>query len=206
MSESQINAYFIDDDLIKNSFSSKDNALVKQVFSDPNGLINNFSSGFSGKNLSDAIRDLIYGDEEDGYAFHYSFALWIVIDTIAKERPKEPHIPYPFLDLYEFNELLEENTSCLQLLEIFRSLNNEVDNKFPYQLNNWGDLPGFAYISNLDTRVLASEINRLVLAIEEEDEWTLDIEDSDDILHILSWLRQAATNEKNILLVLEGSL
>ena len=206
MSESQVNAYFIDDDLVQNSFSSKDDILLEKVISDPSELIENFSPRFSNKNLSEAVKELIYGEEKEGYPFHYSFALWIVVDAIAERRPKKPHISYPFIDLYDFNESLEENTSYSQLLEIFKSLNNEENNKFPYQLMEWGDVPGFAYISKSELEAMKSEIKSLKSEIKKEKEWTYDIEEPDDVLHILSWLEQASKKKKNLLLVMEGSL
>lgn len=206
MSEYQVDAYFVDDDLVQNTFASKDERLLKKVVSDPNGLITEFSQRFSGKELSEAIRELIYGEEKDGYPFHYSFALWIIVDAVAERRPKKPHIPYPFMDLYDFNEMLEAMASYPQLLELFKSLNNEVENTFPYQLRQWGDLPGFAYVSRSRLLAMKEEIKALKTEIKKRREWTNNIEEPDDVVRILSWLELALKKKQNLLLVMEGSL
>lgn len=206
MSESQVNAYFVDEDLIHNGFSSKNAKVLERVLSDPNGLIERFSPRFSNKSLADAVRELVNGEEQKGYPFHNSFALWIIVDATAERRPHKSHIPTPFIDLYEFNELLEDQGIYAQLLEVFRSLNYEVHNKFPYRLIEWGDLPGFAYVSVADLEGLKNEIVNLELAFENEKEWTLGIEEPDDVLQILAWLQQALKTKQDILLVMEGDL
>lgn len=206
MSESQVNAYFIDDNFVGNTFSSKDEQLLKKVISDPNQLIEEFAPRFSNKTLPEAVRELIYGEEQEGYPFHYSFALWIIVDALAEARPKKPHIPYPFTDLYEFNALLEERGTYPQLLTVFQSLNNEVDNTFPYQLRQWGDLPGFAYVPRAGLAAMKDEISGLKSELKKPKGWALEVEEPDDIVHILNWLERAAKKKENILMVMEGSL
>ena len=109
-------------------------------------------------------------------------------------------------DLYDFNETLEKNASFPLLLELFRSLNNQENNTFPYQLIDWGDVPGFAYISESELVTMQGEIKKLKSEIKKGKEWTDDIEEPADILKILSWLQQASNKQENILLVMEGSL
>lgn len=167
---------------------------------DPNGILAEYSPRFSGLTLSEATADLINGTEKDKLPFHYSFALWIITDALSKERPSKPNIPYPFIDLYDLNEALEDHTSYTQLLSVFEPLNNQGKNKFPYQLKAWGDVPGFSYISKFDAKKLSSEVTSLKSDIESGgkggNSWIDDIEEPDDILQILSWLNEAEEKTK----------
>lgn len=210
MSESQVNAYFIDDHFVENTFGSKDTNLLQTVLADPSGKIANYSPRFSGLTLAEAATDLVNGVEKDKRPFHYSFALWIIIDALCKERPNQPHIPYPFMDLYDFNDALEAQTSYAQLLTTFEHLNKQGINTFPHQLKTWADIPGFAYLSKSDIKKLLPEIRKLTSDIKNEEgirnRWTLGIEEPEDVLQILGWINEAAKKDKNLLLVMEGDL
>lgn len=199
-------AYFIDDDFVQNNVSSQDDNLLGKVMSDPSGMIEDFSPRFSKKDLPQAIKELIHGQEEQGYPFHYSFALWTIVDALAESKPKKPHIPYPFIDLYDFNELLEMQSSYPALLEIFKSLNYEIYNKFPYQLSEWGDMPCFAYIAKSELEVVSNEIKTFKSEVKAKKTWINDIESIEDITHVLSWIEQADKKKENLLLVMEGDL
>lgn len=205
MSESQVDAYFIDDNFAQTNIASKDERITKQVLTDAQQLLELYSPRFSGLTLSQAVADLVNGEEQDNRPFHYSFALWAIIDARADGRPNSAHISYPFMDLYDFNELLESKQSFPSLLKIFESLNNEGTNAFPYQLKSWGDMPGFAYIPRQD-KALKGEIQALKADLNSEKPWTDRIEEPDDLLQILSWIEEAISQDKNLVMVMEGSL
>jgi len=206
VSESQFSAYFIDKELIESSFSSEDHALLARVTADPNGLISDFSGRFSGKTLQQAIRDLIFGQEQPGHPFHNSFALWIIVDALVSDRPPKPDITDSFVDLYDFNEALAENGNYPNVLNIFQALNAEIENAFPFQLFEWADVPGFAYIGQSDLKVVANESKKLIAEIKSQSGWVEEIEEPNDLLKVLRWLEDAKTENKNLLIVMEGPL
>lgn len=206
MSESQVNAYFVTNAILEKGFSSGDPRALEKVLADKNGFLESFSSRFSRKTLREAVQDLVNGKEEENLPFHYSFALWIIVDGLAEKRPSNPHIPPPFLDLYDFNALLAKQEKYGNIAQIFLSLNNEIPNAFPHQLKQWGDMPGFAYLDYESLQKVEKEIKELKADFEQEKEWTLEIEEPGDIEKILGWLEEALSKKENVFLVLEGDL
>lgn len=206
MSESQVDAYFISDTFAQENIASKNPDVVTSVLKKSKDLLETYSPRFSGLTLEQAVDDLVNAKEQDNRPFHYSFALWAIINAQADSRPADPHIPYPFMDLYDFNEILEAQGSFKGLLSIFESLNNQVSNNFPYQLKAWGDIPGFAYLPRNISPSLKKEIQQLRNDIDNDKSWTIDIEEPEDLERILSWIEDAIAKDKNLVLIMEGDL
>ena len=67
-------------------------------------------------------------------------------------------------------------------------------------------MPGIAYVESKDAEALRKEIDRLKEELEDDADWTLDIEEPDELMQILDWLTEAADKQLNICLVLDGDL
>ncbi len=205
MAENQLNAYFVDEALIKRGFGSGSAEVIDSVLEDRNGLVASYRERFSGKTLEEAIADLVNGYEADNWPFHYSFGLWIIVDSLAGQRPDEPRSEL-FVDLYGFNEALEEQSAFPLLSAFFKALNNEAPNDFPYQLKSWGDMPCFAYADYARIARMAPELARFSTALADEESWLDKVDDLEDLEVVVAWLEQALEEKRNLMLVLEGSL
>jgi hypothetical protein len=209
MSEYSVEAYFISKETIKNSFGSKDKNLLDRVLKDKSRIIKTFQDRFDEKTLAEAVADSINGKREGDHQFHYAFAAWAIVAAAAEGRPKKPSIGAPFISLYDFCDVLEEQDTFPKLLKVFQTLNGD-DAKYglPLKPSINAQIPGFAYLESKDLRAMLKEITQLKNDIEEEteDSWTLDIEETDDLIQILDWLIEAEEKQQSICLVMEGDL
>ena len=207
MSEYSVEAYFLSRDTVKQTFGSKNQTVLKRVLEDESRIIKNHKDRFSGKTLAEAVADAIEGKIEDKYDFHNAFAAWAVIAATADGRPENPSIGAPFMSLYDVCDALEEGGSYKKLLKVFRALNGEgTEYILPTGTKTRAAMPGIAYVESKDAEALRKEIDRLKEELEDDADWTLDIEEPDELMQILDWLTEAADKQLNICLVLDGDL
>ena len=207
MSEYRVDAYFLEKKAIQEAVGSKSQELKERILLDKSEIISESSGRFSGKDVKVAINELVDGNIEQGFPFHYSFATWALIDEISETRPENPFIGYPFIDLYNVVELLEEKGIYPKLKSVFESLNG-MNSAFdlPIDIGEWGDIPCITYLESVDS-TLAEEASQMKDDINNDANWTLDLEeDLEDIEQILDWLLQAHNLNKSICLVMEGDL
>jgi hypothetical protein len=207
MSEYSVEAYFLSRDTIKQTFGSKDQTVLKRVLEDKSRIIKNHKDRFSGKTLAEAVADVIEGKIEAKYDFHNAFAAWAVIAETADGRPENPSIGAPFMSLYDVCEVLEEEGGYKKLLKVFRALNGEgTKYALPTEMKIRAAMPCIAYIESEDAESLRKEIDRMREELEDDADWTLDIDEPDELTQILDWLTEAAEKQQNICLVLDGDL
>jgi hypothetical protein len=207
MSEYRVDAYFLEKKAIQEAVGSKNQNLKEQILLDKSEIISQFSGRFSGKELKVAVGELVDGNIEKGFPFHYSFSTWALVDTISESRPDNPLIGYPFIDLYDFVEILVNEKLYPKLKDIFESLNG-MNSKFdlPIDIGEWGDVPCISFLETID-KSIAEEAGQMKDDINNEEDWTFEFDDDlEDIEQILDWLLQAHNLNKSTCLIMEGDL
>ncbi|MAU16005.1 MAG: hypothetical protein CMH46_10765 [Muricauda sp.] len=205
MSEYRVDSYFLEKKTIQEAVGSGSQELKDKLVVQSK-IISEFSERFSGKALKDAAIELIDGNIE-GFPFHYSFSAWALVDLLSESRPDHPYIGYPFVDLYDFVEILEGDDIYPKLKDVFESLNG-MNSTFdlPIDIGEWGDMPCITYLETVDD-TMAEEARQMKKDIKNEEDWTFDFDnDLEDIEQILDWLLQANKEGKSLCLVLEGDL
>lgn len=207
MSEYGVDAYFLELKLLKGKIGSNDQDLLGRVLADESKIIASFSGRFSGKTLVEAVTDLLTGDVDSSKPFHYGFALWATIATLACTRPHEPSIGYPFIDLYDLCEALEEHGEFPEFLQLFQALNGSSEG---HCLPTFGwessQIPCFAYLDAEHYEGLDEEIEGFREAIQEDAEWLSEVEELEDVERILDWVSEGVDKQQSSCLVLEGNL
>ena len=206
MSEYTVEAYYVEPATVAGAFGSRDQAVLRKVLADPEGLLAALSPRFSGKPLADAVGDLVAGEEQPGFPFHYSFATWAIVSAHNDGRPDEPRVGPPFVDLYALVEALDASGRYPKLAQVFRSLNNQAGNAFPHQLRQWAELPGFAYLGRDALAGAAEEGRRMRADLESEADWTAGLDAPEDIERVLDWIEQAERRGASLCLVMDGDL
>ncbi len=206
MSEYSVEAYFLDKKSIQEAVGSKDAALEKRVLEDKAKIIKNFKGRFSDKKLTTAIKELIDGEIEEGFPFHYSFAVWALVAVVAESRPSKPSIGYPFVSLYDLAEVLED-APYPKLRSIFEGLNGmNTDLQLPLAIGDWGEMPCIAFVEEVE-EALQAEAIQMQKDLANNADWLLDFDDDiEDIERILDWILEAYKYKKSLCLVLEGDL
>jgi len=206
MSEYTVSAYFLEKKTIEQSFGSKDASLKEAVLTDEAGIIADTEGRFSGLTIVEAINGLIDGVVKEGFPFQYSYATWAIVEAITDKQPMEPLIGYPFMDLEEMIVLLKEKEyGALQV--VFEALNGQKNTyRLPIDGMEWAELPCMIYLDTNQLKSLVEEVKTVINAIQDDEEWTLDIEEPDDIEQLLNWLLEASEDNQSICVVMDGDL
>lgn len=206
MSEYSVNAYFLDKKAIQKAVGSKDVELINKVLEDNSKIVKDFKGRFADKKFTTAIKELINGEMEEDFPFHYSFAAWALVAVIADARPAKAFIGYPFVSLYDWIETLE-NTPYDKLRSVFEGLNGmNSDFQLPISLSDWAEIPCIVFLEEVEETLLA-EATQMKQDMAEDAEWLLDFDDDiEDIEQILDWIIEAYQRKRSICLVMEGDL
>lgn len=206
MSEYRLDAYFLNKKKLKKMIGSKDENLKERI------IKSNFLSDFFEKKKKRVLKianKLINGEKYKKSPQGTTFAIWLLIDTVAISRPKNAIIPYPFVDLYDFIEILKKKKKKKYpiLIKIFEAINGmNSDFELPIQIDEQAIIPTITFIEQIDEKT-AHEIKKMKEDFENEAKWTFDFDDEpDDILQVLDWFLEAYEKNKSICLMMDGDL
>lgn len=214
MSEYRVEAYFLPREAICSVIGSKNEGLKAKTLRDESGIIEGSEGRFTKKGLRESVGELIDGLIDPELTFNNSFALWAVLDAKAEARPNDPSIGYPFIDLYDFCELLRENENFSYLTDLLETLNGQTDvYDLPLLLEERGELPGFAYVEVVaddliaEARQLKADVEATIKGDWEDESWLDDFDDDpDDLIQFCNWIEEAQAGGHPLLLVLDGDL
>ena len=207
VSEYRLEGYFVSTPELTAAFNSGDVDLLDKVREDENELLSDMNSRTEG-DVSEHLQDLIIGtpSSDPAYQAAYSFGVWAITEAVAETQPRDPIIGYPFLDLYEVCETLR-TTPYTRLTQFFEAINGERPHAFPYQLpGGWYDLPGIGYIDAEEINKYAGEATRMRADFNRDEEWTLDIEEPEDIVQVLDWIEEAKQLKMSLAVFMDGDL
>jgi len=207
MSEYHVNAYFLEKDKTQKIVGSKNEKLIAEVLKDESGIIDSVKGRASGKEMTTAVKELINGNIEEKFPYHYAYATWAAIAVITEERPNDPMIGYPFIDLYDFVEMLENHSVYPKLKAVFASLNGDnSEHNFPIDIGEWASMPCITYVETIDDEMVA-EAKQMKKDIEDFADWSCDWElDYDDVEQLLGWIEEAHEQKKSLCMVMDGDL
>ncbi|KOY87673.1 hypothetical protein AD998_17435 [bacterium 336/3] len=185
---------------------SKDEKLKERIIKS-NLLLDFFEK--KKKKVLKITNKLIDGEKYEKSPQGTTFAIWLLIDTLAISRPKLPLIPYPFIDLYDFIDVLKKKKKKKypNLIKIFEAINGKnTDFELPISVKEWAILPTITFIEQINEKT-AYEAKKMKEDFENEAKWTFDFDDEpNDILQVLDWFLEANEKNKSICLVMDGDL
>jgi hypothetical protein len=206
MSEYRLDSYFLDKKTIQEAICSKDEKLKEQILQ--SDFLATFFAKFK-KRVVKIANKLIDGEKYKKSPQGTTFAVWLLIDLLATSRPKNPLIPYPFVDLYDVVAVLKKKKkkSYPKLIKVFEAINGmNSDFELPLEIGEWASIPIITFIEQIDEKI-TSEAKKLIADFENEAQWTYDFDDDpDEIVQVLGWLLEANEKNQSICLVLEGDL
>ena len=207
VSEYRLEGYFVSTPELTAAFNSGNQALLDEVRNDENDILSDMNSRTDGA-VTDRLEDLIIGtpSTNEQHQAAYSFGVWAVTEAVAETQPRDPIVGYPFLDLYEVCETLR-TTPYTRLTQFFEAINGERPHAFPYQLpGGWFALPGIGYIDAEEINKYAGEASRMRADFNRDEEWTMDIEEPEDIVQVLDWIEEAKQLKMSLAVFMDGDL
>ncbi len=206
MSEYRLQAYFIDHEQLAAAAGSNSAELAARVRADEDGLADSFAGNHDGIPPLAAAEQLLAGkDGSEQNPFAYSYGAWMLTAAVSEEAPQPDVIGYPFTDLYAVTETFR-GTPYGRLTHFLEALNGERENELPLRLASWAELPGTGYVPAGEISKLAGEARRCRRDFTNDEDWTLELDEPEDIVQILEWIEAAHERKTGLAVFMDGDL